>query len=133
MARSQANFWGAFKYVNFKVEYFHWQNFASTKLMLAITSRGKTLIKPVKFWSFSWTFDLAQNEFEKLNYLELDILDFLSSTKIGVFAKSIEIMLSIFTMCSDLLAKRIKLNIIKSYFITAGWNYWNKCAEPCKI
>ena len=39
----------------------------------------------------------------------------------SVFAKPIEITLSIFTMCSDLLAKRIKLKSgKKSYFITSG-------------
>ena len=39
-----------------------------------------------------------ENEFEKLNYLELYILDFLITTKFGGFAKSIKITLSIFDL-----------------------------------
>ena len=77
--------------------------------MLVINLRGKTLIKLLELLPFSRKFELTQNEFEKLNYLELCILDLLSKKRIGVFAKSIEITLSIFTMCSDLLAKKIEL------------------------
>ena len=77
--------------------------------MLVYNLQGETLIKLLEFWSFSQKFDLTQSEFEKLNYLELYIQGFLSDTRIGVFAKSIEIMLYIFTICSNLLAKRNKL------------------------
>ena len=73
--------------------YFTWRNFN----------------KNFEFWSFLQRFVLAQNECEILNYLELYILDFLSNTRILVFIKSTEISLSIFTMYSDLLTKRIKL------------------------
>ena len=86
-----------------------WINAWWSVLMFVFTLQGETLIKLLKFWPFSWKFDLTQNEFEKLNYLELYILDLLSKTRIDIFAKFIEITLSIFTMCSDLLLKRIKL------------------------
>ena len=52
--------------------------FANTKLMLVFTLQRETLIKLLEFWSFSQMFDLTQIEFEKLNYLELYILDLLS-------------------------------------------------------
>ena len=52
--------------------------FANTKLMLVFTLQRETLIKLLEFWSFSQMFDLTQSEFEKLNYLELYILDLLS-------------------------------------------------------
>ena len=52
--------------------------FANTKLMLVFTLQQETLIKLLEFWSFSQMFDLTQSEFEKLNYLELYILDLLS-------------------------------------------------------
>ena len=89
----------------------------NTKLMLVFNLRGETLIKLLEFWSFSRKFYLTQNEFEKLNYLELYILGLLSNARFGVFSKSIETTLSIFTMCSDLLAKRIKLKFyqVKSH------------------
>ena len=69
----------------------------------------KNFNKTSRILNFLGKFDLAQNEFEKLSHLELYILDLLNNTRIGVFAKSVEITLSIFTMCSDLLAKIIKL------------------------
>ena len=52
--------------------------FANIKLMLVFTLQQETLIKLLEFWSFSQMFDLTQSEFEKLNYLELYILDLLS-------------------------------------------------------
>ena len=52
-----------------------------------------------------------------------------SNTRIGVFARSIEITLSTFTMCLDLLAKRIKLKFyqVKLLYLAetteaSGWN-----------
>ena len=66
---------------------------------------SRTLIIFTKVW-------LNTNLIWKVELLELYILDFLSSTRIGVFAKSIEITLSIFTISSDFLANRIKM---KSY------------------
>ena len=66
--------------------------------MLIFTLPGETLIKLLEFWSCSRKFDLTLDEFEKLNCLELYILDLLRNTQIRVFVKSIEIMLPIFTM-----------------------------------
>ena len=64
--------------------------------MLVITLRGKALIKLLELGPFLQKFDLTQSEFEKLNYLELYILDLLDNTRIRIFAKSIEIIKSIF-------------------------------------
>ena len=74
--------------------------------MVVFTLPGETLIKLLEFWSSSPKLNLKQNKFEKLNYLDLYILDLLSNTRTGVFAK-IKVTLSNFTMCSDLLAKWI--------------------------
>ena len=103
--------------MNFKLEYSQCRNFANIKLMLVIALWRETWITLSEFWSFSRKFDLTQNEFEKLNYLELYVLDLLSNKRIGVFAKSIEITLSIFITCSNLLAKKIKLKFsqVKSH------------------
>ena len=64
--------------------------------MLVITLQGKALIKLLKLGTVLQKFDLTQDEFEKLNYLQLYILDLLSNTRTGVFSKSIGITLSIF-------------------------------------
>ena len=61
--------------------------------MLVIAARGEPLVRLLELGKTSGTliiFELMQNEFEKLNYLELYILDFLITTKFGGFAKSIE-------------------------------------------
>ena len=64
----------------------------------------------------------------------------LSNTRIGVFAKSIEITLSIFTICSDLLAKRIKLKFyqVKSHISkllaeTTKTSAWNPARSKMKL
>ena len=68
------------------------------------------------------------------------MLDLLSNTRIGVFAKSIEIALSIFTICSDLLAKRIKLKFyqVKSHISkllaeTTKTRAWNPARSKMKL
>ena len=64
----------------------------------------------------------------------------LSNTRIGVFAKSIEITLPIFTICSDLLAKRIKLKFyqVKSHISkllaeTTKTSAWNPARSKMKL
>ena len=104
--------------------------------MLVITLRGETSRILIIFTIFT---KFWRNEFVKLNYLELCILDLLSNTRIGIFAKSIE-MLSIFTMYSDLLAKRIKLKFyqVKSHISkllaeTIETSVWNPVKSKMKL
>ena len=109
--QSQAVFWGVFKINRFQTGIWPVTKFCQHKVNHSNYFTSKNFNKTSRILINSWKFDLGQNEFEKLNFLVLYILDLLSNTRIGVFAKSIEITLSIFTMCSDMLAKRIKLKL----------------------
>ena len=109
--QSQAVFWGVFKINRFQTGIWPVTKFCQHKVNPSNYFTSKNFNKTSRILINSWKFDLGQNEFEKLNFLVLYILDLLSNTRIGVFAKSIEITLSIFTMCSDMLAKRIKLKL----------------------
>ena len=125
--------------MNFKLEYSQCRNFANTKLMLVTALWGETWTL-FEFWSFSRKFDLTQNKFEKLNYLELFVLDLLSNTKNRSFRKIHRNNVIYFYNLFKFVGKKIKLKFsqMKSHISellpkTTETGAWNPVRSKMKL